>query len=128
MTRAETDLGRMMGVYGGVWKMHWPTVLRRWIKTKTSLREKPDVLMMMSSDANGLFLNTGFFHPYRPDQKQRRNTTNQGPPRRRISFQDHVQVREIPSCNELDDATKRGLWYTREEFSLMRRNVRRGIA
>ena len=46
---------------------------------------------------------------------------------RKISFEDHVEVCLIPSLAALDEAMKRSMWYTREEFNLMRRNFRRGI-
>ena len=40
--------------------------------------------------------------------------------KRSISFEEDVQVVEIPSCSSFDDETKRSMWYTQEEFKQMR--------
>ena len=40
---------------------------------------------------------------------------------RKISFEENVEIVTIPSCDSLDEETKRSMWYTQEEFYYMRR-------
>ncbi|RHY43939.1 hypothetical protein DYB37_009118 [Aphanomyces astaci] len=43
---------------------------------------------------------------------------------KRISFDDDVKVETIPSLSSIDEATKRDLWYSADDFAKMQQQLR----
>ncbi|ETV90992.1 hypothetical protein H310_14327 [Aphanomyces invadans] len=47
---------------------------------------------------------------------------------KRISFDDDVKVETIPSLSSIDEATKKNLWYSADDFAKMQQQQRAGDA
>ena len=119
----ETEYRRMVGMPSEMMNMDLPQAMDRLLQLHELPQENADLSSDSEedSDDDAVFMNMGFFN----DGSS--SATSPKKFQRRISFEDHVEVREIPSAVQFDEATKRSMWYTREEFCVMRKKFRRGI-
>ena len=86
-----------MGMHGELMDMNIPVALDHMFKEYCSFSDRDNV----SSDDENKSSRSKVF-------------------KRSISFEEDVQVVEIPSCSSFSDETKRSMWYTQEEFKHMR--------
>lgn len=108
----EAGFRIMLGMHGDMMTMALPAAMERLTHQHSSLSDNE---VSDDEEDDDTYMNFGYLKATKERKSPKLN--------RRISFEDNVEVHTIPSCSAFDEATKRSMWYTREEFHAMRKGA-----